>query len=313
MVTDRMVALARIVAECGVIAREAWVNRTLKVGQNLDTRHSETMDFFTTMDAELDNRLMAGLKKSLGINRFLTEEGSKIPERNSIGGLRAVIDSLDGSSNFATYRPDFGISIAIEQDGVPNLACIMTPARGELVIAEANQGTWLLPCYAKSLKKIQASLLDPKKIRKISTDTFALPNAKNRPPIERSRVYIHTGKRRNFELAPSDRLNTIYAKLANPGCSFSCSVALIEVALGKLDAAVIAYQNHWDYAAGKLLLQEAGGCFAAYDRNWSSLLSDDSLAGANATKDTTGDEWLANIIASGTPELFQNLFDHFQA
>ena len=311
MVTERMILLAKVIAECGVIARDAWIQRTLKTEQNFNTRPEETMDFFTTLDAELDERLMAGVAKHLKVDRFLTEEGSKIQERNAEGGTRAGIDSLDGSSNFSTYRPDFGISVAIEENGEPKLGCIMTPVRGELVVAEKNGGVWFLSCYNRSLQEINAAL-ESKCLSRVYPHSFAIVNSKkNLRPIQRSRVYVHTGKRRNFELDPNDPWNTIYAGMANPGCSFACTVALLETAIGKLDGAVIAYQNHWDYAAGRLLIQEAGGHFAAYQRDWSSALDASEFATANAEKNVTGDEWLVHIIASGTKELFDDLRSHF--
>jgi len=311
MITEEMKELSILLIDCGFIAKKAWIERTLIVGQPSNTRPEETMDFFTTLDAELDERLIEGIRARLDVTRFMTEEGAQLPERNQEGDVRAVIDSLDGSSNFATYRPDFGISVAIEKNGIPMVAGIITPIRGELLIASAKEGTYLFLFYGKTQSETIKAIEQNESI-KITPQSFALSNKKKRlSPLETSRIYVHTGKRRNFELSAQDPWNTIYAKLANPGCTFCCSVALVEVALGKLDGAVIGFQNHWDYAAGRLLIQEAGGYFEVWDCKWTHILSDEELAFANATKDEKGDEWLAHVIAAGREELLTVLREHF--
>ena len=133
MFTKEMQELAFLLVECGFIAKKAWTERNLVIGQNMNTRPEETMDFFTTLDATLDDRLVEGISARLDVKRFLTEEGVSRPERNQTRGIRAVIDSLDGSSNFATYRPDFGVSVAVEGGGVPTLGGIITPDRKSVV------------------------------------------------------------------------------------------------------------------------------------------------------------------------------------
>lgn len=311
MITENMRDLAYLLVECGSIAQQAWTARNLVVGQNENTRPEETMDFFTTLDAELDNRIIRGVTERFHITRFLTEEGATLPGRNHVGGMRAVVDSLDGSSNFATYRPDFGISVAIEKDGATMLAGIVTPVRGELLVAGADEGTFLFSLFGKTERESVEMVRRGEAQRIGPENNFALKNKKRgRSPLETSRVYVHTGKRRNFELSPQDPWNTIYAKLANPGCTFCCSVALVEVALGKMDGAVIGFQNHWDYAAGKLLITEAGGYFENYDRGWASLPNEE-LAGAHATKNERGDEWLSHVVAAMSMDLFLTLRKHF--
>lgn len=314
---DGMKKLALLLVECGFVAQRAWLKRNFTTRQSENTRQEETMDFFTNLDAELDERLIEGIATRFGIERFLTEEGARIPERNFSGrdvqpARRAVIDSLDGTSNFATGRPDFGISVAIEGGGVPTLAGIITPVRGELLVAGAGEGTFLFSLFGKTERESVEMMRHGEAQRISPENNFALKNKKcGRSSLETSRVYVHTGKRRNFELSPQDPWNTIYAKLANPGCTFCCTVALVEVALGKLDGAVIGFQNHWDYAAGKLLVQEAGGYFQNWDREWTHTLSRHELSEAHATKDEHGDEWLSHVVAAGSEELFSALLKHF--
>ncbi|MBI4029769.1 hypothetical protein HY373_01160 [Candidatus Berkelbacteria bacterium] len=307
----QMQELALILTGAAFWARQAWQEGSLVTVQNLETRSTETMDWRNLLDEEIDSHLMERIKERLGVERFLTEEGAKIPERNQVGGKRAVLDSLDGSSNLATYRPDFGISAAIEEGGRPVLGGIVTPIRGELLVAAPSEGVHFFSCYGRALEEVLWMIKDGK-TDKVTTQSFAIPQKKEMDsPLKTARIYVHTGKRRNFELLPTDPWNTLYAKLANPGCSFSCTVALVEVALGKLDAAAVAYQNYWDFAAGRLLVQEAGGTFEAWDRCFKGQLTDSDMALANAAKTPKGDEWLCHILAGGTPEIVIALREHF--
>ena len=311
MLTMEMQALSLILARAGTKARRAWLDRSFSVGQTQETRGAETMDFFSSVDQPLDGEVMDELDHIRHGHRFLTEEGAKIPARNCIGGKRWVQDIIDGSSNFMTGEVDWSLSTALEQDGVPQLAAIYCPARGELVVSAEGQRTYYLNCHGRLLADIEGMIHDQTFVQ-ASVNMFALPQTKKREnPLELARIYWHTGKRRNFELARDDPWNTFPAKLANPGCTFCCTAALVKVALGKLDGAAVAFQNHWDYAAGQLLIREAGGYFVAISRDYKRVLTAADFAEASATKTPDGDEWLCYIFAARTWEVLNAMVHHF--
>lgn len=186
------------------------------------------------------------------------------------------------------------------------LAGIITPVRGELLLAERGRGTFFLSFYGKGESGIHLR----KSLIQVNTSHFSLPQRKiTDDPLKSSRVYIHTGRRRNFELHPSDGWNTIYSKVANPVCYLSCAVALLEVALGKLEGAVIGFQNYWDFAAGRLIIAEAWGSFEAWDLDWRHKLSNAEMSLAYADKQ--GEEWQSHIIAAGSEELLAAIQEHF--
>jgi myo-inositol-1(or 4)-monophosphatase len=62
-------------------------------------------------------------------------------------------------------------------------------------------------------------------------------------------------------------LDTFYGKAASIRMLGSAAIALCYVAAGRLDAYVEKYIGQWDFMAGALIVQEAGGCITDYDGN----------------------------------------------
>ena len=60
----------------------------------------------------------------------------------------------------------------------------------------------------------------------------------------------------------------------------SAAIALCYVAGGRLDAYVEKYIGQWDYMAGALIVQEAGGCVTDYEGH-SDFMQGNSVAATN--------------------------------
>ncbi len=312
MFTKGMQALARSIAPAGLKALTAWRTRKFTVSQTT-SREGESMDFASGVDQPLDGEVMRLMSEEFGIKRFLTEEGKDFPERNSVGGNRAIQDIIDGSSNFITGEPDWSLSVAVEDDGVVFLGGIFCPARGEFLVAERGQGTYFLNTYGLTLAQVLNNI-NRGRLKSITVQEFALPQKRlDLPPLERVRLYSHTGRLRNYELNPQDPWNTLPSKLANPGCTFCCTAALVKVALGKLDGAAIGYQNRWDFAAGGLLITEAGGHFMVVDRDDPRrVLTPHDLSQAYAGNNASGREWQCHVFAAGAKDVHDAVAAHFQ-
>jgi fructose-1,6-bisphosphatase/inositol monophosphatase family enzyme len=301
--------VAEQVLRIGRWAYARWRHRDFSTRQNFRDRPAETMDF-ETIDRILNESLVTSIRELSLIDRFLTEEGVNDSRFNALGGIRWVIDPLDGTSNFASGEPDWGISVAYEDEGDVHYAIIMTPARGEFFLAEGKTTYFLsLPPDCIGIRKNFSAA----QVFETFSSPFRLPQRSLLPPLQRSRIYIHPGRRRNFELSSDNPINRLYAAVGNPACSFSCATALVKVAAGKLDGAVVGFQNYWDFAAGRLILKNAGCHFAAFacgeDLNafWTgNPLSHRDFSRAVA-KDAEGKEWQCHIIAAGTKEVFDDL------
>jgi 3'(2'), 5'-bisphosphate nucleotidase/myo-inositol-1(or 4)-monophosphatase len=139
------------------------------------------------------------------------------------------VDPLDGTTNFVSGIPFFAVSVAYMIKGRTDLGVVYNPATDEAFYAERGRGAWLngltLPLRAEpaQLEDCVAGV-DFKRIPRALADRLA-----TKPP------YF---SQRNFG---SSALEWCY------------------VAAGRLDLYLHGGQMLWDYAAGQLVLEEAGG------------------------------------------------------
>jgi len=160
---------------------------------------------------------------------FLGEEMSQQTQLQCLQSEASFwcVDPLDGTSNFATPMPLFGISIALIQAGKPVLACIYDPIRKEMFTAIRGQGLQLngqaaLPHKATNLSEA-VGFLDFKRLSEPLSIAFAS--------------------------------QSIYRSQRNLG---TCALEWAWLAAGRAQFIVHGGEKLWDYAAGSLLAQESG-------------------------------------------------------
>lgn len=184
------------------------------------------------------------------------------------------LDPLDGTSNFATGIPFFGVSLALIGDGVAQAAIVHDPARGESFTALRGCGAWL------NGKRLHAPAgcgpLD---------QTMAIVDLK-RLPASLVRAFA--------ERAPY-RSQRSFGSVALDWCWVAC---------GRCQVYLHGGQKLWDYAAGELILHESGGSgglLDAYDGTW---LDSYSLTPRIAVASTDGvllsqwREWIDRQLAN---------------
>jgi myo-inositol-1(or 4)-monophosphatase len=180
----------------------------------------------TEYDLLSEKCIIEHLKNEYPKHSFWGEEGGKKEGANKI---LWIIDPLDGTVNFAHGIPHFCVSIAVQE----MVGVIYHPILDELFVAEKNKGAYL------NGKKLQ--------IGKVSSlkETFSaidLPyNLKENPHgcIER--------------LAKSNKLGIPLR------CLGSAALDLAFVAAGRIDLFWETSLMPWDYAAGKIIVEESGG------------------------------------------------------
>ncbi len=167
------------------------------------------------------------------------------------------VDPIDGTTNFANGIPFFAVSVAYMVGGKSEMGVVYNPATDEAFYAERGRGAWLngvrLPLRpAPAHLKDCVAGVDFKRIPKYLGDQLA-----THPPYY---------SQRNFG---SSALEWCY------------------VAAGRLDVHLHGGQMLWDYAAGRLILEEAGGALCT--------LRHDDFDG--------GDLWKRSVICAITPSL----------
>lgn len=148
------------------------------------------------------------------------------------------LDPLDGTGNFSAGLPLFSVSLALLEAGRPVLGLVYDPVRDECFWAGEGTGAYL--------------------------DDTPLTAAPNEPPPEpRSTIAIIDLKR--LERAQWQRLLTErpFASQRNLG---SCALEWAWIAAGRGHVYLHGGMKLWDLAAGSLILAEAGGHSATFDR-----------------------------------------------
>lgn len=136
-----------------------------------------------------------------------------------------IVDPIDGTKEFALGIPEYAVSVALVENGIPILGAIFNPETTELFHATKDGGAWhnQQRLYCNTSDKQRLSLL---------------------------------ASRSEFQRGEWDKFT------GNHDVKIVGSIAykLGLVAAGKADATFsLGNKSEWDIAAGALLVQEAGG------------------------------------------------------
>ena len=241
--------LSELVRQAG---QEELVSRFNRIG----FEYKQDGSLLTEADMAVQTRLQTQLSEKWPQVAMLGEEMTPQRQQDIIdaGGTFWCLDPLDGTSNFAAGIPFYSISAALISGGKPVLGVVYDPARDECFSAEAGAGAWL---NGKQL------------------DTATLPER----PLKRCSALLDF-KRLAADLASKIARNPPYASQRSFG-----SVALdwCWLATGRCQIYLHGKQNLWDYAAGWLVLHEAGGmsCTLDGDEGFSATLQPRSAVAAS--------------------------------
>lgn len=186
----------------------------------------------TAADIASENRIAEIIRASFGDHELLGEEQLR-------GTLDAehlwVIDPLDGTNNFAHGMPHFAVSIAYCHHGKPEVAVVFNPARNDLYTAVIGQGARY---NSNSIKVSQEASLGEAIIAcGFHYDRGAM--------MQRTLDTIG-------ELFRDHRIHGIRRM-------GTAALDLCGVACGQFGGFFEYYLSPWDFAAGKLIVTEAGG------------------------------------------------------
>ena len=131
-----------------------------------------------------------------------------------------IIDPIDGTTNFLHGVPHFAISVALQINDEIVIGLIFDPIKNEIFYAEKNNGSYMNNNRIRVSKKTN-----------LDECLFASNN---------------------------DGVKSIYPKLntRNTGCA---ALDLAYVGCGRFDGYFHNNINIWDVAAGKIIIDEAGG------------------------------------------------------
>lgn len=249
---EALEALAGIVREVG---RAEILPRARRVRGEHKSDGSLFSEADTAAQAALIPRLR-GLRDCPVIGEEMTRDAQRAAWGDGAGPAWCV-DPIDGTTNFLQGIPYYAVSVALLERGRPVLGVVHNPATGETFQAAAGGGAFhdgeriVGRPAPRELARAVASL----ELKRIP-DAAAARIAATRP------WYSF----RNFGAAALD---------------------WCWLAAGRFDVYVHASHMLWDYAAGSLVLAEAGGAA-------STFTADDFFA---------GEPWSKSVLAARTPQL----------
>lgn len=250
-------ATAAAAVAADFIAHEALSHRAI------EWEAKSATDFVSHVDLGAEQRIRDVLLAQVPGIRIVGEELSN--EANPEEGLVAIVDPLDGTTNFLHGFPNYGVSICIALDGVPMAAVMHDVARGGVCTATAGGGAFV----------------DGEPMH-VSTIT------------EPARALIGTGfpfrdvSYADRYLAMMKRIMPATAGMRRAG---SAALDLADVARGRFDAFWEIWLNPWDLAAGVLLVREAGGKVTDLEGNDARLIGGTIVASNGVLHD-----WFLDIL-----------------
>jgi myo-inositol-1(or 4)-monophosphatase len=218
-------------------------------------RKSSDIDLVTEADLAAERLIVDAIRERFPEHTILSEEGlGDVQELAGKAECLWVVDPLDGTVNYAHGYPVWGVSLALARHGQVVMGVIYDPLRDELFWAERDQGAWF---GEKRLRVSEAAYLKD--------------------------ALVATGfayKRATLEDNNLAEFNAMMPRVQGVRRAGAAVLDLAHLAAGRLDGYWEMHLQPWDWAAGSLLVEEAGGAVTdIYGEPWS--LTTNNLAASN--------------------------------
>lgn len=260
-------SICELVRACGQFIRNAD-----RGSLHVDAKEGRG-NFVTEYDRQVQERLRVGLAEIMPDAQFIGEEGSA--QQFAPRGKFFIVDPIDGTSNFIKDYHWSCVSVALVVDGAAALGVVYNPYTDEMFCARRGDGAF---CNGRRL-------------------------AVSAEPLDQGIVVFGTApyhvelSERTFNLAYA-----LFRKATDIRRSGSAALDLCSVAAGRAELFFELVLAPWDYAAGALIVQEAGGTVTdadgaplAYDRPCSVFARGAGIAAETLEACAGSFNWLNRI------------------
>lgn len=224
--------LKELTLELCKIAKEGgqYLANERKTFQKSRVEEKSAHDYVSYVDEATERLLVGKLSKLLPMSGFITEEGTvEYTETDYCW----IIDPLDGTTNFIFDNAPYCVSIALTYKSELQAGVVYEVCRDECFYAWKDGGAYL------NEHQISVSRVDKLDNALVGLD---LPyNYKSYKPVI------------------NHLLDQLYGKVSSLRLNGSAAMSLCYVAAGRFDMWAEAYIKPWDFMAGALIVQEAGG------------------------------------------------------
>lgn len=224
---EEITALAR---ECGEILKKADRSKI-----NVDSKDGHA-NFVTEYDVLVQSKIQEGLSRILPEAAFFGEEGehTSFPDKEWV----FIVDPIDGTTNFMKGLDLSAIAIALLNKKERVFGLVYNPFRDEMFTAVKGQGAFL----------------------------NGFPISVSSQPLEKGIVLFGTSP--YYEELPRkafDKALYYMDKCIDVRRFGSAELDLCYVACGRAELYFEPLIQPWDYAAGSLIVEEAGGTVTQWD------------------------------------------------
>lgn len=243
--------IEKIVRHCGEIVLNSK-------NDSLDIEYKDgAANIVTRYDKMIQEILRNELLKILPEAIFIGEEEDLHKEISS-NGYTYIVDPIDGTMNFSRELSLSAISVALLKDGIPYIGVCYNPYLDEMFIAQKNMGAYLNNKQIKvSDKNLNEGLL-----------------------LIGSSPYSKELHKKSIELLY--KYSTIATDFRRVGAAV---LDLCNIACGRAELYIELKLQPWDYAAGTLIVQEAGGNVTDINQEEMKFNKPSSIVASNNKED----------------------------
>jgi myo-inositol-1(or 4)-monophosphatase len=206
-------------------------------------------DLVTEMDKQTEQFFIERIRQYYPDHTVLSEEGFG-DEVNNLTGIVWMIDPIDGTMNFVHMQRHFAISIGIYFNGVGMIGIIYDVVADEMYEAIKGQGAFF------NSKKLPQ--LEPVPIREAV--------------ISMNAAWAVNEKRINPQILPP-----LVRALRGTRSLGSAAIEMAYVAANRIDGYLTLRLSPWDFAAGRIIIEEVGGKVTTIDGKPLQMLSQNSV------------------------------------
>lgn len=229
MAETEQLRVAKEAAQAGGDAIMRFFRASFKVSQK---REDASYDLVSDADLAAEEAILGVLRKAYPDHAIMAEESHRAAATDA--EHLWVVDPVDGTNNFVHAIPHFAVSIGYYRRGVAECAVVFNPARGDWFTASRGSGAWH---NGEPLRVNNETQLD--------------------------KVLVGVGfyyDRGEMMEATLDSIRSLFRSQIHGIRRFgTASLDLCHVAGGMFGGYFEYELSPWDFAAGALIVEEAGG------------------------------------------------------
>jgi myo-inositol-1(or 4)-monophosphatase len=227
-------------------ARDAGQVLLEKFGKITQITKKGDINLVTEADLASEALIIERIRSHYPKHSILAEESGESVTIGNDTAWKWIIDPLDGTTNYAHGYPCFCVTLALEHDGEIVIGVTFDPTRNELFAAEKGKGASLngRPIRVSATEKLSEALI-------VTGFPYDFKDKENFARHLEEFLLNSRGVRRDG----------------------SAAIDMAYVACGRFDGFWEEGLHPWDVAAGKLMIEEAGGRVTYYDSSPFSIYS----------------------------------------